>query len=151
MTEAIDFAKKYMEDLLTFFGLNLSVGVDSEEDTVLLSIPSSNMNGFLIGEHGGNLRSLQHLVGLALKAAGYEQRVSIDIADYKKQRADRLAEQVKDWAAAVLKSGTPMELSSMSPTDRRTVHKTIAEISGVDSESSGEGRDRHVVLRPSSK
>lgn len=146
--DAIAFAKSYLEDILSFFGLNVVVEADQDEDVIELSVPSTPLNGFLIGEHGGNLRALQHLVSLALRTKEHPFRVNIDVADYKKQRAQRLAEQVKDWAAAVLKSGAPMELTSMSAADRRTVHKTIAEIDGIESESTGEGRDRRVTLRP---
>lgn len=151
MDDASQFAKQYLEDVLTFFGLNVSVDVEIEEDVIGLNVPSTSMNGFLIGERGGNLRSLQHLISLALKSKGFPARVNVDIADYKKQRSERLAEQVKQWASAVLKSGVPMELGSMSAADRRTVHKTLSEIEGVESESTGEGAARHVVIHPSNK
>ena len=150
MNEEGQFAKQYLEDMLTFFGLNVSVEVEVEEDVVGLNVPSTNMNGFLIGERGGNLRSLQHLISLALKNKGMTARVNVDIADYKKQRAERLADQVKQWAAAVLKSGVAMELGAMNAADRRTVHKTLGEIEGVGSESTGEGMARHVIIRPTS-
>jgi predicted RNA-binding protein Jag len=43
------------------------------------------MNGFLIGNHGDTMRSLQYLTSMALKTNGYELiRVNVDIADYKK-------------------------------------------------------------------
>lgn len=148
MKEAGEYAKQYLEDILTFFGLNVSVEVEVEDDVVGLNVPTTSMNGFLIGERGGNLRSLQHLISLALKSKGFSARVNLDVAEYKKQRAERLAEQVKQWADAVLKSGVPMELGSMSAADRRTVHKTLGEIKGVESESTGEGQSRHVVIRP---
>jgi spoIIIJ-associated protein len=149
VNDAKQFAKQFLEDLLSFFGLNVSVDVSEEDEVIELGIPSTTMNGFLIGEHGGNLRSMQHLISLALMKAGLPHRVNLDVADYKKQRAERLSEQVRQWAAAVAKTGTPMELVSMSAADRRTVHKTVGEIEGLVSESAGEGRDRHVVIRPS--
>lgn len=147
MQEAIDFSKQYLENLLTFFGLNISVEGSSDEDVIELSIPSTNMNGFLIGEHGGNLRAIQHIVSIALKNSGHPSRVNIDVADYKKQRASRLSEQVKIWMEAVKKTKNPMELGSMNAADRRIVHKTVAEVSGFETESVGEGRDRHVIIR----
>jgi predicted RNA-binding protein Jag len=51
MELSIQFAKKYLEDLLSFFGLNTEVHVTSEEDVIELSVPSTHMNGFLIGQH----------------------------------------------------------------------------------------------------
>lgn len=147
--KALKFAKKYLEDLLTFFDLNLEVEASVEDDVIQLSVPSTSLNGFLIGQKGENLRSIQYLVGLALKSQDFEiERVNVDIADYKKQQAQRLAEQVKQWADHVKESGMRMELSPMRPADRRTVHKTVSEIDGVTSESDGEGRNRHVVILP---
>lgn len=40
MEESIVFAKKYLEDLLSFFGLNTDVHATSEDDEVIeLNIP----------------------------------------------------------------------------------------------------------------
>jgi predicted RNA-binding protein Jag len=38
----------------------------------------------------------------------------------------------------------------MNAADRRTVHKVAAE-RGIVSESAGEGRDRHIVLKPAAE
>lgn len=147
-TSPQEFAEKYLADMLTFFGLNLEVHATTNDGVVNLSVPSSDANGFLIGERGGTLRSMQHVVNLALNNAGFEDaRVTVDIADYKKQKWDRLAEQVRQWGSVVAATGTPMELNSMSAAERRIVHKTVGEIDGLATESQGEGRDRHVVIR----
>lgn len=148
MEESIQFAKKYLEDLLSFFGLNTEVHATSEEDVIELSVPSTHMNGFLIGQHGDTIRSLQYLVSTALKNNDYEySRVNVDIAEYKKARNDHLAEQVLIWVEKVKESGKPMALKPMNPADRRVVHKVASE-HGLGTESEGEGRDRHVVLTP---
>ena len=85
MEESILYAKKYLEDVLSFFGLNTDVYATSEEDVIELSIPSTHLNGFLIGQRGDTLRSLQFLVSNALRNNDYEyHRVNIDVADYKK-------------------------------------------------------------------
>jgi predicted RNA-binding protein Jag len=48
---AIQYAKKYLEDLLSFFGLNTDVYATTEDDEVIeLNIPSTHLNGFLIGQ-----------------------------------------------------------------------------------------------------
>lgn len=44
--ESISFAKKYLEDLLTFFGLNTDVITHCNEDVIELAIPSTHLNGF---------------------------------------------------------------------------------------------------------
>lgn len=149
MEESITYAKKYLEDLLSFFGLNTDVKVSREEDVIELSVPSSHLNGFLIGNRGDTLRSLQYLVSSALRSQDMElTRVNVDIADYKKQRNDRLAEKAEGWAKKVRDNKEKMSLEPMNPADRRVVHKAVGDIGGVDTESEGEGRDRHIVLLP---
>lgn len=150
MEEAIQFAKKYLEDLLSFFGLNTDVYATTEDHEVIeLNVPSTHMNGFLIGHNGETVRALQFLTMSALKNADYAYtRVNVDIADYKKSRADHLTEKATEWIKAVQESGEPMHLNPMNPADRRTVHKAASD-AGLITESEGEGRERHVVLKPS--
>lgn len=148
MEDSIQYAKKYLEDILSFFGLNTDVhATTSDEQVIELNIPSTHLNGFLIGQRGDTMRSLQFMVASALKNQGYEiTRVSVDVADYKKQRADRVAEQAEGWVNKVKETGEPMDLRPMNAADRRTVHQLAAE-HGLTSESVGEGRDRHIVLK----
>ena len=148
MEESILYAKKYLEDLLSFFGLNTDVYATSEDDVIELQVPSTHLNGFLIGQRGENMRSLQFLVSNALKNNGYEfTRVNVDIAEYKKQRAQRLAERAEAWMKDVKENGKTMDLKPMNAADRRTIHKLAAEWEVV-SESEGEGPDRHIILKP---
>lgn len=145
---SIVYAKKYTEDLLSFFGLNTDVYATNSDDQVIeLHVPSTHLNAFLIGHNGDTLRSLQFLVSSALKNNGFVMsRVSIDIADYKKARADRLGEKAVAWMEEVKKSGKDKHLDPMNAADRRTIHKLAGEY-GLSTESEGEGRDRHIVLK----
>ena len=147
MEVALVYAKKYLEDLLSFFGLNTDVYATSEDDVIELEVPSTHLNGFLIGQKGENMRAMQFLVSNALKNQGYEYtRVNVDVAEYKKQRAQRLAKTAEDWVKKVKESGEDMELRPMNAADRRTVHKLAAEW-GIASDSIGEGRDRRIILK----
>ena len=67
----IVYAKKYLEDLLSFFGLNTDVQATSDGEVIQLNVPSTHLNGFLIGQHGENMRSLQYLTSTALKNNDY--------------------------------------------------------------------------------
>lgn len=147
--EAIIYAKKYLEDLLSFFGLNTDVYATSDDEVIQLNVPSTHLNGFLIGQRGENMRSLQYLTSTALRNNNYaHSRVNVDIAEYKKQRADRLREKAEDWVKQVKETNEVMDLEPMNAADRRVIHKLAVEYS-ITSESSGFGRDRHIVLKPS--
>lgn len=148
MDEAVIFAEKFLEDLLSFFGLNTEVHASADEEVIQLSVPSTHLNGFLIGQRGDNMRSLQHLVSAALKNNNFSHsRTNVDVADYKKQRADRLREKAEVWVKQVRDSGQEMALEPMNAADRRIVHQLAAEYE-IASSSAGEARDRHVVLKP---
>src|SRR5690606_2726930 len=129
------------EDILSFFGLNTDVYATTEDKEVIeLSVPSTHLNGFLIGQRGDTMRALQFVVSNALKNQGFEAtRVNVDVADYKKARAERLAKQAEAWVRAVQESGEPLHLKPMNAADRRIVHK-VASDEGLATESEGEGR-----------
>lgn len=149
MEESIQYAKKYLEDLLSFFGLNTEVKATNSEDEVIeLHVPSSHLNGFLIGQRGETMHAMQFLVSSALKNSEHEvTRVNIDVAEYKQQRAERLKKKAEEWVKQVKDSGEEMHLKPMNAADRRTIHKLASEY-GLQTESEGEGRDRHIVLKP---
>ena len=150
MQESISYAKQYLEDLLTFFGLNIDVKASCEDEQVIeLSIPSTHLNGFLIGQKGETLRSIQLLVSSALKNNEHTiSRVNIDVADYKQHRNERLARKVEQWVEDVKTTKEEMQLRPMNSADRRVVHRTVSDLSGAVTESVGEGRERHIVIKP---
>jgi spoIIIJ-associated protein len=146
--DATGYAQKYLEDMLSFFGLNTDVEATSDGEVIQLNVPSTHLNGFLIGQRGDNMRSLQYLTSTALKNNEYAHtRVNVDVADYKKQRADRLRETAEGWVKQVQTDGQAMDLQPMNAADRRVVHQLAAEY-GLVSDSAGDGRDRHIVLKP---
>jgi spoIIIJ-associated protein len=144
--ESVAFAKKYLEDLLSFFGVNSEVEAGFEEDVIELRVPSTDMNSVLIGRNAETLRSMQYLISTTLrnrKAA--LQRVNVDIADYKKQRADKVAEDARIWIEEVRRTGES-HVASINAADRRVVHRVAAEYSDIRTFSEGEGRDRRIII-----
>ncbi len=145
--DAVQFSKQYLQDMLSFFGLNTDVEASLDGEVIQLNVPSTNLNGFLIGQRGDNIRALQYLTSTALKNNNFELvRVNVDVAEYKKQRADRLRETATEWVKQVQTSGEPMDLQPMNAADRRVIHQLAVEYN-LQSESVGENRDRHIVLR----
>lgn len=144
--ESIRFATKFLEDLLSFFGINVAVWSTVEDDVIQLSVPSTSLNSLLIGKESNNLRALQHIVSASLAARGGElTRVNVDVADYKRQRADRIAEKAEGWIQKVRQTGEPMTIE-LNAADRRTVHKVAQDYSDIETHSEGEGRARHLII-----
>jgi spoIIIJ-associated protein len=148
--ESIQFAQKYLEDLMSFFGANITVESSYNEDVIELTVPSNSLNSLLIGRNAETLRSLQYIVSTVLRNKEAElTRVNVDIADYKKQRAEKLAEEARGWIEQVRSTGES-KILSLNPADRRIVHGVAAEYSDVRTFSEGEGRERKIVIAQAS-
>ena len=144
--ESIRFAGRYLEDLLSFFGINVAVYATVEDSVIQLSVPSTSLNSLLIGRNADNLRALQHVVMMALITKNAElTRVSIDIANYKKQREDRIASKAEGWIRKVRETGQPMTID-LNAADRRVVHKLAQDYSDIETHSEGEGRERKIII-----
>ncbi len=143
---SIDFAKKYLEDLISFFGSSAEVTVGSEDDVIELTVSSSELNSILIGRNAETLRSLQYVISTTLRNKdAILTRVNLDIADYKKQRADKVAEQAREWIEEVRRSGDS-HVASLNAADRRVVHQVATEYSDIMTFSEGEGHDRKIII-----
>jgi spoIIIJ-associated protein len=144
--ESIQFAKKYLEDLLTFFSANLTVTSTCDDDVIELAVPSSELNSLLIGRNAETLRSLQYIVSTVLRNKDAAlTRVNIDIADYKKQRAERVAVQAREWIETVRRTGDSF-VATLNAADRRIVHHIASEYSDIRTFSDGEGRERKITI-----
>ena len=144
--ESIDFAKKYLADMLTFFEVNVEVEASLNEEIIELSVPSTEMNSLLIGKNAETLRSMQLLLSAALRSQdAATSRVNIDIADYKKQRAEKVAKQAREWIEEVIRTGDSY-VARLNAADRRIVHHVASEYSNIETFSEGEGRDRKIII-----
>ncbi len=144
--ETITFAKKYLEDMLTFFDLNLEVEVSIEDEILIATIPHSERNSLLIGRGAETLRSFQHLLSAALQNNhGSTLRVNLDIADYKKQHAEKIADKARGWIEEVRRTGES-KVVDLNAADRWTVHHLAAEYSDIETHSEGEGRERRLII-----
>jgi spoIIIJ-associated protein len=144
--QSVEFARTYLADLLSFFGINVEVVAAVEEDVIELAVPSTDINSLLIGRNAETLRSLQYLVSTVLRNKDAAlSRVNIDIADYKKQRAERIAKQAREWIEEVQKTGSS-HVARLNAADRRIVHQVATEYSDIRTFSEGEGIDRKIVI-----
>src|SRR5674476_114938 len=129
--ESVMFAQKYLEDLLSFFGANITVSSTCDDEVIELSVPSNELNSLLIGRNAETLRSLQYIVSTVLRNKDAAlTRVNIDIADYKKQRAERVAKQALEWIEEVRRTGNSYVVD-LNAADRRIVHHVASDFSDI--------------------
>lgn len=137
-----------LDNLLGMLLLEGSYEIEEEKENFLVSIDTKDA-GRLIGARGESLEGLQLLVNqiMSRKMADDYKRVLLDVAGWKKQKEEELISMARDLGKQVLASGKEMELEPMSAWQRRVVHMAIEELGGLSSESMGEGRDRHIVVK----
>ena len=148
-------AAERCESFLVHLLLNIDPGYavevrHADEDEVAVDITGGDP-GKIIGRGGRTLSALEYLTNAVVNRAEaeYNVRVNVDVGGYKERRDDRLRNEARKAAARVRKTGFAVELDPMNAGERRVIHMALADDPSVKSESSGEGRDRRVVVKPS--
>lgn len=137
-----------LDNILGLLLLEGSYDISEDEESFRVEIITGDA-GRLIGFRGETIDSLQFLVNQMLSKKTEEEfkRVIIDVSGWRKQKQEDLTQRAKSWANQVLETGQKMELEPMSSWQRRIVHMVVGEIKGVESDSVGEGKERHAVIR----
>ncbi len=138
-----------LDNLLGMLLLEGSYDIEEAEEGFTVSIETEDA-GRLIGARGESLEGLQLLVNQIMSRKVGEdgfKRVILDVGGWRKQKEDELISRAKDLAKEVKESGKEVELEPMSAWQRRVIHMVISETEGLSSESAGEGRDRHIVIK----
>lgn len=144
--QSVIFAKKYLEDIISFFGVNVAVEARYDGDVIELSVPSTDINSVLIGRNAETLRSLQYTISTTLRNKDATlTRVNVDIADYKKQHAEKVATEARGWIETVRKTGDSY-VANLNAADRRVVHRVADEYDDIHTFSEGEGMERRIII-----
>lgn len=139
-----------LDNILGLLLLEGSYEIEETEDGFAISI-ETNDAGRLIGVRGESLDALQLIINQIMSRNLKEEefkRVILDVSGWRKQKEEELFKSAKEWGGQVLESGKEMELEPQSPWQRRIVHTAIGEMERLTTESLGEGRDRHIIIRP---
>jgi spoIIIJ-associated protein len=131
-------------------GLGLDVEIEVEEGNGVLSGRLKGEDvGLFIGRRGQTIDAVQHLAQRIVFPDGPSPvRVSIDADGYRERREKSLQEDADGAAEEALRSGRPVELDPMPPSERRIVHEYLRERGGVETHSEGEEPERRLVVSP---
>jgi len=146
--EPIARVKLTTEELLSHLGVVGIVSVDTDETGAYRVHIETEETGLLIGFHGQTLESFQIILGMMVgKALGSWQRVYVNVGDYRQKREEALMYMAQHAAEKALATGIPVELSRLSPSERRVIHLTLSGDERVATESVGEGNNRVLVVK----
>lgn len=131
--------------------LQTKIKKDAEEDiyNVELEIEDQDQAGLIIGKHGKTLSSIQRILGMYLyRKTGTWTRVLVDIGDYRESQEEKIKELAHNAADRARFFARPVEMAPMNPYKRRLIHTALSEDPDVETESTGEGKNRRVVVKP---
>jgi spoIIIJ-associated protein len=126
---------------------------DSTSQTAALRIDLGGPDApMLIQQNGELLFALETVAAQILRLDQREQNlVSFDAGNFKALRAAELRLTAETVAEKVLKSGIPYAFPPTDSRERRLLHMAFRGIEGVETASSGEGRDRFLAVYPQGK
>ena len=144
-----DIAADYLEELLDIADIDGDIEIEVRNGRTYISIVAdegADSLEKLVGEGGEVLDALQELTRLrVLSSTESRSRLVLDISGYRDRRSAELAKIANDAAEAIKAGQESVALDPMGAYERKIVHDTIADL-GLESESEGEGVNRHIVV-----
>ncbi|MEA1909981.1 MAG: R3H domain-containing nucleic acid-binding protein [Patescibacteria group bacterium] len=143
-----DFVTKTLEEMFDPWPLKPEISITEEDERLFVNIKTGKDTDFH-QFNGQPVVALQYLLRLITKKQFPEENIQIvlDVGDFREKQKDNIKSLVYESALRVKASGASLHLRPMSAFERRLVHTEVAETDGVESESMGVGRDRHVVIK----
>lgn len=146
-TSKVKYSIEFIKSIIgQFYQNEYSFKVYATQTGYLIKIVGEDA-GCLIGRKGETMEAISYLTSLAAnRFEDSDEKISVDVADYRQKREKDLQQLAKKMALKVAKSGRNYSFEPMNPYERRIIHATVGEIAGVKSESKGEGNQRRVVI-----
>ncbi len=144
--------KALISELLSSMGVSFNSIEIKQDDITQRTVFAikTNESGLLIGDRGDTFFSLSHLIKrMAMKGVeGDESKVfSVDVNDYQSSIVERLKNKALILANRARDLKSNIELEPMSSYERLIVHDILGGQSGIKTESTGEGKNRRVVIK----
>ena len=141
-------------------GFEAEIEIDASDSQNIIVNVQTEEAGYLIGQAGANLQALQHLVRLLVNkkintsskeiAEGQKTGIQfiVDVNNYKKHRVNLLRELAQSMAVQAISENAPLFLQPMPAYERRIIHVALIDHPQIETESTGEGENRRVIIRP---
>ena len=125
-------------------GLEMAFAVAEKEGRLEVKVEGAGAAVFMGDE--GVQPALEHVLRRWAERTG--QDVNLAGAGHRDRRDDALRQRALELADAVRVDGQPRRLEGLNSYERRIVHMTLQDASGVETFSVGEGTERRVVIAP---
>lgn len=147
LEEEGEIAADYIEELLDIADLDGDIEIDTRGGRAYVSVTSEKTANLRILAKPDTVNALQELTRIAVQTkTGSFSRLILDVGGSRETRVAELTVLVDRAIERIDAGASSAALPAMSSYERKLVHDVVAE-RGFVSESEGEGRDRHTVIR----
>ncbi|MFC1623155.1 protein jag [Patescibacteria group bacterium] len=149
----MNIIEKTIGFLLDTLGFEYRIDIRESEDEngklFFCDIVLEEDSNLLIGQHGINLNALQHIARILVKKENVEPvRFVVDVNAYRSEKNNSVVEYVKTLAERSAREGRSITTRPMTAYERRLAHIELEIDDRVETESTGEGENRKVIIRP---
>jgi spoIIIJ-associated protein len=141
------YIEQFFKNIANYMNINIECEI-IESDNIFNVVLVSNNNAILIGKEGKTLNALQTLIRQAIKNnTTLLIKLNLDVSNYKLKKLKNIERLIRGIAEDVEASQISVSLDPMNSYERRLVHTLIAEYPHLVTESTGEGKERHVTIK----
>ena len=142
-----EYINSFFKELANSMNISIETEILYNNESFNITLITSN-NSLLIGKEGKNLQALQNILRQSLKVKiGISIKLNLDISNYKVKKLSTLEREIKKIAREVQKTKLDVSLDPMNSYERRHIHNLISEYENLTTESTGEGKERHIVIK----
>ena len=149
LEEEGEIAADYIEELLDITDLDGDIEIDTRSGRAYVSVKSSEDTNLRLLSRPDTVAALQELTRIAVQTkTGSFSRLILDVGGSREARVAELTILVDKAVERIEAGADSAALPAMSSYERKLVHDVVAD-RGFTSQSEGEGRDRHTVIKRS--
>lgn len=142
-----------LKDVISKLLALLDIEVDTIEVSTghrtIVAVTSSKDSAQLIGQNGDHLKALNSIARRIIETKHGEEAASflIDVNNYHEEQMERVRDNARVLAQRARLFKHDVEMGPMSAYERLVVHELFAGDPEITTESQGEGKFRHIVLK----
>jgi len=137
--------------LMDLLGSKAKVEVLEKDDSFSVNLKAEEETGLLIGRHGETINSIQAILALSLREELEEKKIFVNVGDWREKQEEKLNEMAEQIYQRVIDTGEPQPIYNLTPSQRRIIHVALSEKKDVETESTGEGENRYLLVKPKKK
>lgn len=147
--EQIDDIKcvEFLKGLCEKLNINSSIQCYKYGEKVLVDLVGENSSD-LIGYRGDCLNAVQYLLNIYEQRSGEENKVVLNIENYREKRETTLINLANRMARKVAKTKHQVKLEPMTPNERRIIHTALQNDAYVTTFSKGTEPNRYLIIAP---